>query len=161
MKEKSQSKYMEILEIVKTFREWKGQQYVPNIVHSAIRWSKRDPLFESEIIDIKKITSSMNTENKAKRKMDDNVSSEPTNFQTVSKIVDPETKKICLFRPPSDGSNHYLIPQGMIWSNNSCAYDSILTILFSIWCNNKNLWNYNFHRMNNPLLLLCQMDLMM
>ena len=38
--------------LIKTFHEWKGQQYVPNIVHSAIRWSKHDPLFESEIIDI-------------------------------------------------------------------------------------------------------------
>ena len=139
--------------LIKTFREWKGLQYVPNIVHSAIRWSKRDPLFESEIIDIKKITSSMKTENKTKRKMDDDVSSELKKNQSFTKIVDPESKKLCLFRPSSDGSNHYLIPQGMIWSNNSCAYDSIFTILFSIWCNNRNLWNYNFHRMDNPFIV--------
>ena len=139
--------------LIKTFRDWKGQQYVPNNVHSAIRWSKHDPLLESEIIDINKIRSSMNTENKTKRKMDDNVSSKSTKSQTITKIVDPESKKICLFRPSSDGSNHYLIPQGMIWSNNSCAYDSIFTILFLIWCNNKNLWTYNFHRMNNPFIM--------
>ena len=95
----------------------------------------------------------MNTENKTKRKMDDNVSSKSTKSQTITKIVDPESKKICLFRPSSDGSNHYLIPQGMISSNNSCAYDSNFTILFSIWCNNKNLWTYNFHRMNNPFII--------
>jgi hypothetical protein len=95
----------------------------------------------------------MNTENKNKRKMDDNVSSKPTKIDTITKIVDPESKKICLFRPSSDCCNHYLIPQGMIWSNNSCAYDSIFTILFSIWCNNKNLWTYNFHRMNNPFII--------
>jgi hypothetical protein len=41
----------------------------------------------------------------------------------------------------------------MIWSNNSCAYDSIFTVLFSIWCNNKNLWNYNFQKMNNPFII--------
>ena len=128
-------------------------QYVPNNVHSAIRWSKHDPLLESEIIDIKKIRSSMNTENKTKRKMDDNVSSKSTKSQTITKIVDPESKKICFLQPSSDGSNHYLIPQVMIWSNNSCAYDSIFTILFSIWCNNKNLWTYNFHRMNNPFII--------
>jgi len=46
----------------------------------------------------------------------------------------------------------YVIPQGMIWSNNSCAYDSIFTVLFSIWCNNKNLWNYHFKRMDNPFI---------
>jgi Helitron helicase-like domain at N-terminus/PIF1-like helicase len=142
--------------LIKTFREWKSQQYVPNTVHSAIRWSKHDPLFESEIIDIKKIRSSMNSENKTKRKMDENVStvsSKQTKLKTMTENVDPESKKICLSRPPSDGSNHYLIPQGMIWSNNSCAYDSIFTILFSIWCDNKKLWTYNFHRMNNPFII--------
>ena len=139
--------------LIKTFREWKGQQYVPNIVHSAIRWSKRDPLFESEIIDIKIITSFMNTGNKNKRKIDDNVSSKSTIFQNISKNVELNSKKLCLFQPSSDDSNHYLIPQGMIWSNNSCAYDSIFTILFSIWCDNKNLWNYNFHKMNNPFII--------
>ena len=53
MKESSQSKYMESIKVygdirntlIKTFHEWKGQQYVPNIVHAAIRWSKNDPLF--------------------------------------------------------------------------------------------------------------------
>ena len=95
----------------------------------------------------------MNTENRSKRKMDDTVPSKPTKSQTFTRIVDPESKKICLFRPSSEGSNHQLIPQGMIWSNNSCAYDSIFTIIFSIWCNNKNLWTYNFHRMNNPFIV--------
>ena len=61
-----------------------------------------------------------------------------------------------MLQPSRDDSNHYLIPQGMIWSwsNNSCAYDSIFTILFSIWCNNKDLWNYNFHRMNNLFIIV-------
>ena len=83
--------------LIKTFHEWKGQQYVPNFIHSAIRWSKYDPLFESEIIDIQKITSIMNTENKTKRKMDDNVSSEPTKFQTLTKIVDQKVKSFACF----------------------------------------------------------------
>ena len=139
--------------LIKTFCEWKGQQYVPNIVHAAIRWSKNDPIFESEIIEIKTITSSMKTENKTKHKIDDDGSGKPTNIQTITKFVKPESKKLCLLQPTRDGSNHYLIPQGMIWSNNSCAYDSIFTILFSIWCDNKKLWNYNFHRMNNPFII--------
>ena len=139
--------------LIKTFHEWKGQQYVPNIVHSAIRWTKNDPLFESEIIDIKTITSSMNTNNKTKRKMDDDVSDKPTKKQTITKFIEPESKRLCLLQPSRDSSNHYLMPQGMIWSNNSCAYDSIFTILFSIWCENKNLWNHNFHEMNNPFII--------
>ena len=72
--------------MIKTFCEWKGQQYVPNIVHAVIRWSKNDPLFESEIIDIKTITSSMKTENKTKHKIDDDGSGKPTNIQTITKF---------------------------------------------------------------------------
>jgi hypothetical protein len=118
--------------LIETFCEWKGQQYVPNIVHAAIRWSKNNPLFESEIIDIKSITSSMNTESETKHKIDDDGSGKPTNIQTITKFVEPESEKLCLLQHSRNGSNHYLIPQGMIWSNNSCAYDSISTILFSI-----------------------------
>ena len=139
--------------MIKTFQKWKGQQYVPNIVHSAIRWSKRNPLFESEIIDIKLISSSMNSNNKAKCKTDDNNSSKLTKNHYITNFLEPERKKLCFYQPSNDCSNHYLIPQGMILSNNSCVYDSIFTILFSIWCNNKNLWNYNFHEMNNPFII--------
>ena len=49
-----------------------------------------------------------------KCKMDDNVSSKLTNFQSVTRCVEPERKMLCLYLPSSDGSNHYLIPQGMI-----------------------------------------------
>jgi hypothetical protein len=139
--------------LIQSFREWKGHQYVPNNVHSAIRWSRHDPLLESEIIDIKLILDSMNIENKSKRKMDENISNKLKISQSITKITEPESKKVCLHQPSIDDSNYYLIPQGMIWSNNSCAYDSIFTVLFSIWCSNKNLWNYNFQTMNNPFIL--------
>jgi hypothetical protein len=139
--------------LIKTFREWKGQQYVPNLVHFAIRWSKHDPLFESEIIDIKTFSSLKNCENKNKRKMYENISDKPTKVQSITKFGESERKKVCLPQPSDISSNHYLIPHGMIWSNNSCAYDSIFTVLFSIWCNNKNLWTYNFQQMENPFIL--------
>ena len=37
--------------LIKAFRKWKGENYVPKNVHKAIRWSKHDPLNESEIFD--------------------------------------------------------------------------------------------------------------
>ena len=95
----------------------------------------------------------MNSNNKAKHKMDDNDSSKLTKNHHITNFLEPERKKLCFYQSSSDCSNHYLIPQGMIWSNSSCAYDSIFTILFSIWCNNKNFWNYNFHEMNNPFII--------
>jgi len=138
--------------LIKTFREWKGQQYIPNKVHSAIRWSKHDPLLESEIIDIKLIQDSINVENKKKRKIVDNISSTLNISLATAEIVEPKVKKVCLSRASIESGNHYLIPRGMIWSNNSCAYDSVFTVLFSIWCGNKNLWHFNFQEIDNPFI---------
>jgi hypothetical protein len=42
----------------------------------------------------------------------------------------------------------------MTWSQNSCAYDSVFTILFAIWCNDKDTWNKNFHETGNEFSIL-------
>ena len=34
--------------VISSFRKWKGIQYVPEVVHPAIRWSKRDPLLKTQ-----------------------------------------------------------------------------------------------------------------
>ncbi|KAF8809974.1 hypothetical protein BYT27DRAFT_7027176, partial [Phlegmacium glaucopus] len=39
--------------LIQAFCKWKGLQYVPKFVHPAIWWSKRDPLLESQIYDLK------------------------------------------------------------------------------------------------------------
>ena len=38
--------------VVTSFREWKGNQYVPSTVHSSIRWSTRNPWIESEVLNL-------------------------------------------------------------------------------------------------------------
>jgi hypothetical protein len=43
-------------------------------------------------------------------------------------------------------------PTGLIWSNNSCAYDSVFTILYSFWRNNPTHWKQFFHSINCNLL---------
>jgi len=138
--------------LIQTFREWKGKQYVPNMVHPAIRWSKHDPLLESEIIDIKLIQNSISVENKKKRKIEDDISNKFNISPATADIIEPKVKKVCLSSTSIESQNHYLVPRGMIWSNNSCAYDSIFTVLFSIWCGNKNLWHYNFQEIDNPFI---------
>ena len=83
--------------LIKTFREWKGQQYVPNIVHSAIRWSKHDPLFESEIIDIKKITSSMSMRIKASARWMIMFLASQQNFKPSKKLLNQKVKRFACF----------------------------------------------------------------
>ena len=36
--------------LIKAFRKWKGESYIPKNVHKAISWSKYNPLNESEIL---------------------------------------------------------------------------------------------------------------
>jgi len=47
-------------------------------------------------------------------------------------------------------------PQGLIWDgqNYSCAYDSLMTILFSIWSNDTKKWNRHFKDMNRTMNVL-------
>ena len=45
-------------------------------------------------------------------------------------------------------------PIGMVWSQNSCAYDSIFTILFNIWCHNPDGWGTIFTQLGNEFCIL-------
>jgi hypothetical protein len=42
----------------------------------------------------------------------------------------------------------------MKWSNNSCAYDSIFTIFFSIWSEDQSKWSQHFYNMGNEFMKL-------
>jgi len=44
-------------DLIKSFRDWKGFHYFPQGVHSAIKWSKQDPLNKSSIVVPSKPTS--------------------------------------------------------------------------------------------------------
>ena len=44
---------------------------------------------------------------------------------------------------------NYLTPIGLAWNQNSCAYDSILSIIYSLWLFNKPAWNGWLRQINN------------
>jgi hypothetical protein len=39
-------------ELIKSFRDWKGMEYILQAMHKAIRWNYRDPLNELEVEDL-------------------------------------------------------------------------------------------------------------
>jgi hypothetical protein len=50
-----------------------------------------------------------------------------------------------------------VVPKGFSWSNNSCAYDSVLTILFTLWTSGNRQHDDLFQGINSPLArILCQ-----
>ncbi|KAF8969122.1 hypothetical protein BDZ97DRAFT_1654173 [Flammula alnicola] len=139
--------------IIETFREWKGIRYVPKEVHRAIRWSKRDPLLESEVYDISKLfptNPQYATDSKKRRRSDGNT-------QVHNIMTERPTKKIRRLGnaiAPCRNSTHYPPPTGMKWSQNSCAYDSIFTILFNIWCRDADAWGPIFTQLGNEFSIL-------
>jgi hypothetical protein len=170
-------------QVIHTFRQSKGEHYVPQNVHKAVRWSKSDPFMpeaqntatwhlvqrgnnkDSSIatkltmspmpVKYHKVadltTSSSSTQpyqSVLKRKLDDcgNVSPTP------AKRPKP-AKDNCNFNYTQVNPK---MPSGTLWSNNSCAYDAIITILHSIWATNPDVGSILMGNVQNKCLSLVQ-----
>ena len=48
-------------------------------------------------------------------------------------------------------AGHYEAPIGCRWSQNSCVYDSVFTLLFVLWCSNREYWAQNISCMGNAV----------
>ncbi|KAF8229954.1 hypothetical protein L208DRAFT_1284200 [Tricholoma matsutake] len=139
---------------IASFRLWKGLHYVPHAVHKAIRWNSRDPLLEPEVIDVRWRIIEKQTKNALQV-------STTTNAASSVKAY-PHSTRISLKRKISDvsvsnttGNEVYYIsvPLGIIWSNNSCAYDSVFSILYAVWKTTKpEYWSHNFGSINDDIL---------
>ena len=140
--------------LIKAYRDAQGLLYVPPSTHRAIRWSKKDPLLEAEIHNVSwHIASPPDKRDnipdgetaKETKKSHDNLR---TQKQSHDSVVTPEKQKNTtgqVMSPPRkiqrglnpavrvDGQGCNSIPKGFAWSDNSCAYDSALTILLSVW----------------------------
>ena len=146
--------------IITSFREWKGAQYVPSSTHSSIKWSKRSPWLETEVLDLderlavlEKLKEKKNKEKStASLKLDSNPSLSAKKVVTDLGHGKPSTQKrrrSSETRVRSAASTHQAnrqklqgqhnilagriyatAPIGMRWSQNSCAYDSIFTPIY-------------------------------
>jgi hypothetical protein len=144
--------------LIKAFRKWKGENYIPKNVHKAIRWSKHDPLNESEIFDAWFIKTKDNNKQDSTPKQYTFIANENQSKKrklekiTYEKHELVKPKKICLNQIVTLSEYTPLVPRGISWSQNSCGYDAALTILYSIWSENSERWSENFNRLENPYL---------
>ncbi len=160
--------------LIKAYRDAQGLLYVPPSTHKAIRWSKKDPLLEAEIHNF-----GWHIANPTDEK--DNVSVGETKKELVQKsdtitqkrvhdlIMTPEKQRNTagyVMSPPRKSKksqntnnthqqicNH--VPEGFAWSDNSCAYDSVMTILFSLWTSD-NLQHEAFSDMTSNASMALQ-----
>lgn len=49
---------------------------------------------------------------------------------------------------PNSTISENLSPEGLIWSNNSCGYDSVFMILYQIWLKDPHIWSGIYKAMN-------------
>ena len=148
--------------LIQAFCQWKGVQYVPNIVHPAIQWSKQDPLLETHVYDLNE-TMAVNTTSSTTVMRKKHTISElerklgpEEQLEIVWEEDMPAKKKRCLAATSelAVAPSMYIVPVGMKWSQNSCAYDSVFIILSVIWCNNKDRWNGYFQETGDKFSIL-------
>jgi hypothetical protein len=159
--------------IIRQFQEWKGVDYVPNNVHTSIRWSKQDPMDKLNVVTdtpwqmVKRIGK--NNKKSATSSHSDHIgfvtaqgSVPVTHIPQVEKrkldvdpVVQQSVKKL---KVEVDTPEHLEPrgPQGFIWDgeNYSCAYDSVMTILLSIWSEDPVKWKTRFKVMNRVMNIL-------
>ena len=161
--------------VITSFREWKGDQYVPSTVHNSIRWSKRSPWLETEVLDLdkrmamlEKLREKKNAERRTAKLVSDVSSSEKKTITDLG-LGQPSAQKRrrssgLPMRIHSAASTHranrqkhrqqpdifdgrnYTAPIGMHWSQNSCAYDSIFTPIYVLWCAYRDTWSEEIRR---------------
>ena len=138
--------------LLHSFRSLKGDSYVPASVHKSIRWSKTDPLVLTsgkDDISWHILTKSDKKSSVAAVKssfvLAQGSSPAITKRKISSSSVAPRRKKQKTSHDNSDfTSGSLIIPKGTCWSNNSCAYDPTVTILYNIWLDDTIARSANF-----------------
>ena len=166
--------------IIGAFREWRGEHYIPQSVHPSIRWSKRSPWLESEVLNLdERLEKLENLKQQKKKKTENKPDILPTTTRKSYGMLDAPDKntgkrrrssgyrrreshhdevslRLDLKRKfnqyhPLPHAEHYITPIGCRWSENSCAYDVIVTPIFLLWCSDRERWSREFRRTNNAI----------
>jgi len=145
-------------DLIYSYRLHKGMEYVPPTMHDSIKWSESDPMLEP--IDTN-IEWTILTPSKVKKKVytDQNICSSSQKHSRESDddksaVVHQKKRRkleneMIIDTTSNTTLTSYLTPIGLAWDQNSCAYDSILCIIHSLWLFNKPIWNDWLRQLNN------------
>jgi hypothetical protein len=148
--------------LIRQYRNWKGMDHVPSDIHPSISWSKSNPFpLLPEVNDTPWLIIT-------KDKKNSETTYEPDHSRFVpakaSPIVDSKKRKADDTPLISDAKKRHLVesagflagPIGLVWDNvnYSCAYDSLFSILHSIWSMNRVSWGSLFNKTNVKLKTL-------
>ncbi|KAI0751710.1 hypothetical protein C8Q80DRAFT_1099534, partial [Daedaleopsis nitida] len=128
-------------ELIHAFRRWKGETFVPKTIHSAIKWSNKDPFplnpvkVDSPWTLIKQSKADAFASKQAAMKCDTSNFVVAKGTQALNSVSNAATNQSIKHKcsMEEDEIDNTLKKKGIPWDkdNWSCAYNSMLTILLS------------------------------
>jgi hypothetical protein len=122
-------------DLIQSYRANKGMAYVPDNVHESLKWSNSDPMLDSlvvlddwNVVTAKSVAAVSTPEKKRGVKCQMEFSNDDVGAKKKRKVDEQRNGK---------GETNGVLPIGFAWYENSCAYDSVLSILLAIWMDNK------------------------
>jgi hypothetical protein len=152
--------------LIHSFRMSKGEHYVPATVAKSIRWNKSDKfVLNSDFKEIPwRILTKSNRDAPAAPVKSTFVPAQgsssalQTTLRSASKrkisgsSMAPRKKKLKTNHITDSSVHGSVMPKGTRWSNNSCAYDPTVSILYSIWLDDPAAHSEAFEMLNNRFL---------
>ncbi|KAF8224266.1 hypothetical protein L208DRAFT_1512701 [Tricholoma matsutake] len=130
--------------LIAAFRKMKGEEFVPKLMHRTLQWGPGDPYLEWAHTHKETTTDSLGKH----REGPEAALKQP--FKKQKKSGNSMTTNV---RRDSDLFLVSGLPEGTQWSNNSCAYDAIITVLFNTWKENPLGNNEAWSEINNSLMI--------
>ncbi|KAK0488096.1 hypothetical protein EDD18DRAFT_1081991, partial [Armillaria luteobubalina] len=132
---------------IRAYRMVKGAQYMPSCIHHSIRWSDQDPFIENELLNGKwRIVS------EEKPTVKDKFVPAQGSVKCLSHKEDSNAHKRVRIEGTDVRLSSVRSLEGLEWSNNSCAYDAMLSILYNVWKQDTTQWVADFKRLNKEWL---------
>ena len=132
-------------ELIESFLEVMGSKYIPPNVDRCLGWTVTSKL----TVPDHSYYSGWQTVGENKKTKDVEPKNQPVSTQTLKRKVQQQQqttilpKRMCLSVLP--------IPQSFSWINNSCAFDSVLTILRNCFVQDRVLWDTFIRTQNHHL----------
>jgi hypothetical protein len=142
-------------------------------VHKAIRWNKKDPMLEPDIDFlpwqiIVKNNNNKNSINVVSQSNKEYVAAKGSTSVKVNPLkrhieevesddfdILPALKKLQKNTPQEVGTSEIILlrhPKCFIWSNNSCAFDAVLSNFHEIWESDHTLWEGVFRELHTHFM---------
>jgi hypothetical protein len=147
--------------MIHQFQLWKGTDYIPPKTDAALKWSQTDPLDLVSVVD-DSLWQLVNKNIKQKQPAHVVTSFIPAKGSELlndrKHKLEPSIQSPAKKARATQGFSSIISPTGLIWDNDnySCAYDSLLVILFDIWKDNQQEWSNIFRNINQHCTTLSE-----